>query len=132
MTNLSTNYTEDEFACRCGECSRFTADYRLVNALEAIRADAGHHPIYLNSGFRCRAHNNRPKNRKNAYGVYGAGSNDNSFHPIGGAADYRSEVWTPAQLFASARRLFPDRFGLGLYAWGVHIDIRPAPVNWTG
>lgn len=60
------------------------------------------------------------------------GSNDNSFHPLGGAVDFRSLVLKPLELFELSRRLFPDRFGLGLYAWGVHIDCRPSPVEWSG
>lgn len=119
------------------ECNHHGADIELIEVVEDLRRwvrdkikpDA---VVIINSWFRCRAHNNRPANEKNSYGVFGAGSNDNSWHLTGGAAD----IWFPgveiALPVARAVDLYPNKFGIGHYKSRqfMHIDVRPTAARW--
>lgn len=132
---LSENFKRSECICQCGECNQYGADIELVNALEALRAYVRRRSlaeaiIVVTSWFRCTAHNNRPANAKNANGVYGAGSNDRSWHLSGSAADIKVPGLPALVLYQSAINLFSGKYGIGLYDWGIHIDIRPNAARW--
>lgn len=132
---LSNNFTRDENRCKCMECNQYGADVELVGVLEYTREWVRREHkrdgvVIVNSWFRCRAHNNRPNNERNSYGVLGAGSNDNSWHLTGGAAD----IWVPGvdilSIHAHLEDQFPDNYGIGLYEGFVHIDVRPTKARW--
>lgn len=126
---ISDNFTAKENRCRCGECFRYSADVELVFVMERLRAYYGVR-IFVNSWFRCRAHNNRPKNQRNSHGVYGAGSNDNSWHLLGSAVDFRVEGVRPADVYRLLRSWYPEKYGLGLYPDFVHLDVRSFRADW--
>lgn len=128
--HISTHFSVTEVACHCTECDKATADVELVWLLELIRRAFGNRPVSVHSWFRCRAHNNRPKNQLSAAGVAGAGSNDNSWHLIGGAADISIRGVAPEEIQRFMRERFPERYGVGLYDWGVHLDVRPGKGDW--
>ena len=51
---LSAHFSVKEFACPC--CGACNVDKRLLDLLEAMRADLGR-PLVITSGCRCPAHN---------------------------------------------------------------------------
>lgn len=59
---------------------------KMMNALEVIRAEIGHFPIYINSGFRSKKHN------ANVGGVV------NSQHLKAKAVDIRTLEFSPKEL----------------------------------
>lgn len=133
--HISEHFSAAEVACKCGECDKATADVELVRLLEEVRAEfserAGHDvPVFVSSWFRCREHNNRSPDEVSSYGIPGAGSNDNSWHLIGGAADISIPNVEPEDIANYVRAAYPDRYGIGLYRWGVHLDIRPTRGDW--
>lgn len=135
LRRLSRHFSASEAQCRCGDCipGRATADVELVRVLEEIRAALGDRPVTVHSWFRCREHNNRPTTEQSRAGVSGAGSRDSSWHLHGGAVDFSIPGIDPETLGRRIRELYPDSFGIGIYDWGVHLDIDPEnPRNWRG
>lgn len=118
MRNISTNFTADENACHCGNCDKATADVELVWLLETVRRVFGGRPVHVHSWFRCREHNRA------------IGSNDNSWHLVGGAADISIRGVSPGEIQRFVRERFPDRYGVGVYDWGVHLDVRQDRGDW--
>lgn len=126
---LSTNFRRSENQCKCGDCNKFGADIELVNVMEEFRAHLRFNIIataiiIVTSWFRCREHNNRPVSEG------GAGSNDNSWHLTGSAIDIKVPGIPPGKLAYEFRKLFPNKYGVGIYDWGIHIDMRPKAGNW--
>ncbi len=109
-----------EFACKCGKCGGYPVEpsEALVRVLDAIREETGL-PVYINSGIRCAAHN------------AAVGGAADSRHMYGDAADIRCPGKTPKQLYDIADPLLPDG-GLGIYSWGIHVDIRGVRARWEG
>lgn len=132
----STHFKRYEVVCKCGECRKFSADVELVHILDNDVREYYDCPTIIHSWYRCLAHNNRPSNQRNSSGVLGAGSNSFSWHPTGGAADFHVEksgiLLPPKIVYDRLDQLYPDRYGLGLYDWGVHLDIRPVRARWRG
>lgn len=98
----------------------------LCGEFEVIRATFGG-PIQIGSAFRTLTHNRS------------AGSFDTSQHPHGLALD----LWTPRGLgvldfldivIAASRRPAGIIRGIGVYPWGIHIDIRKSNriARWKG
>ena len=146
VRHISKNFSSYENACNCNECSQASADIELVDLLEWFRAKiqlmpgqagmASERRVFVNSWYRCRAHNNRPSTEKNSYGIYGAGSNDNSWHLIGAAADVRPENVSVIDAYRLLCKGFPSKYGFGYYGSEagnfIHIDVRPDKARWTG
>ncbi len=130
MRRISDNFTAEENACHCGDCDKATADVELVWLLELIRRTFGGRPVDVHSWFRCMAHNNRPRHEYSAAGIRGVGSNDNSWHPTGGAADISIRGVKPIEIQRFMRERFPNRYGVGLYDTFVHIDVRQGRGDW--
>lgn len=128
---ISTHFTEAENRCRCGDCNKYSADIELVAVLEELREELGRRAINVTSWFRCRAHNNRPTSVVNAQGIPGAGSNDNSWHLVGGAVDFWVRGIDPELIGRKLRKKYPNKYGIGIYDWGVHLDIRPVRADWN-
>ena len=94
-------------------------DPHLIEALEWLRAWLGGHPLMINSGRRCLAHN------------AAIGGEIRSQHLAGKAADIPPpQGWTPETMRDAAREL--DSFhGLGLYNTFVHLDVRDGTrIEW--
>lgn len=135
VRRLSEHFSASEAQCRCGDCvpEMGTADVELVRALERIRSSFGDRPVRIHSWYRCRVHNNRPTYQTSAAGVPGAGSTDTSWHLGGGAADFSIDGVEPEAIAERIRSLWPRSFGVGIYSWGVHLDIDPRRArNWRG
>ena len=116
---LSEHFNSSEFACKCG-CGglRNGADInpRLVQVLERMRNKCGK-PLILSCGYRCPSHN------AEVGGVW------NSQHIQGTAADVQCpEGMSPFELAEIA--LDSDADGVGVYDWGVHVDVRGWKARW--
>jgi uncharacterized protein YcbK (DUF882 family) len=114
MTNeqMTQNFRRREFACRCG-CGFDTINLGLVMMLQALR-DRLVKPIHVHCGCRCPAHNKR------------VGGVPESQHVGGLAADISVDGVDPSALFDMCRQFD----GVGLYEWGVHVDVRGWRARW--
>lgn len=109
-----------EFACKCGKCGGFPVEPSpaLLKILDQIREHFGK-PCHVNSGVRCLQHNRN------------VGSSDTSQHVYGTAADIATiEGTTPAEMYAYAETLLPNTGGIGIYPWGIHVDVRKNKARW--
>ena len=105
--------------CHCGVETADNVSPRLLELLEQLRANIGG-PIELSCAYRCPAHN-----------AATPGSASNSQHIYGTAADIQTPNYphccTPEQLLWYCEQLPFD--GLGLYDWGVHVDVRNGGID---
>jgi len=120
LTQLSGNFTRDEFACKC--CGKNKTKKELITKLQRLR-DFINLPIYIESGYRCKKHNS------NVGGVV------NSQHLLGKAADImvkKNNKWMSGrQIYRLVRKskLFRNH-GVGIYRYFVHLDIRGKHARW--
>lgn len=118
---LSAHFRRREFACRCGcgfGLGDGDVDPGLVRALEDLRFLAGR-PVKVNSACRCSAHNARQ------------GGKAASQHLKGKAADVKINGLSPKEVARLAERVAGFRDGgIGVYAWGVHLDVRGQRARW--
>jgi len=116
-------FKRSEFACKCGKhCNGYPVEPAedLVKLLDQIRAHFGK-PCIVNSGIRCEKHNTA---------VGGASA---SQHLYGKAADIATiSGTTPAKMAAYVETLMPNSGGIGIYSWGIHVDIRSTKSRWNG
>lgn len=118
-------FDREEFRCQCkGKyCCGFPAepDEKLVRTVDEIRRRLGV-PVSIvdagGSGVRCPVHNT------NVGGVA------NSEHLYGRAADLHSTA-SPAQMKAVAESVMGKTGGIGLYSWGIHVDVGKYS-RWNG
>lgn len=116
---LSEHFDSTEFACKCG-CGGMAngagINPRLVHVLEKMRLAAGK-PLVLSCAYRC------PKHNAEVGGVY------NSQHIYGTAADVQvPDGMTVEELYTIAEQAGAD--GIGVYEWGVHVDVRGYAARW--
>ena len=107
------NFRRHEFACRCG-CGFATVDAELLAVLDALR-DEINRPLMITSGCRCPDHNRR------------VGGRPESKHLQGIAADVLANGVPPKDIYQHLAAIYPASYGLILYTWGVHVDVRPEP-----
>ena len=115
---LSKNFKVKEFACQDGTDTIFIAR-ELPMVLQYIRMRTGK-AVTINSAYRTDKHN------KSVGGVEG------SQHLYGTAADIKVSGYTPNTLATIAREIMPDWGGVGIYDWGIHVDMREAKADWNG
>lgn len=116
MSKLSQHFSRSEFACQCG-CGFDTVDIQLLEALENVR-EYFKAPVTITSGCRCESHN------------YKIGGASDSQHTKGRAADFKVQGKTPQEVHDFLCRMYPDRFGIGLYDSWVHFDSRSQKARW--
>ena len=109
-----------EFKCKCDdpECDSDTVDYELLDVLIKAREKFG--PIQIKSGHRCVKHNATKE----------VGGAPDSMHLEGKAGDVKARNYSPKEVFNYFDSLYPDKYGLGSYVWGTHIDVRPIKARW--
>ena len=120
MGNMSKNFNKSEFACHglncCGGKSEISKD--LVAALQKLRDLIGK-PIKINSGYRCKKHNEN------------VGGAPNSFHVQGLAADISVNGMTIEELKDYVHKIPEfENGGIGLYKRWIHVDIRKTKARW--
>jgi len=110
-----------DFRCRCG-CDYMMVSPRLVVAYCRLVLDilpAGT-PLVVNSGYRCTLHNNTI-----------VGASPRSRHLWGEAIDLHSDEVSPSGLAQAAEAVAEFREGgIGVYPWGVHLDVRRKRARW--
>lgn len=117
MGDLTNNFSQKEFACRCG-CGFDQVNLDLVKRLQILR-DKLKKSIIITSGCRCKKHNAEVQGSKNSY------------HLRGEAADIHVKNFNPVELgrLAAETKLFN---GIIVYSWGIHLDIRKNQKYWIG
>lgn len=116
---VSAHFKVKEFACKDGSDTVFIArDLIMVCEYIRMRCNKG---ITVNSAYRT------PEYNKSVGGV------DGSLHTQGAAVDLKTPSgYTPAKLANIARELLPDWGGVGIYDWGIHVDVRKDKADWVG
>ena len=116
-------FDRDEFRCTCNGkyCNGFPVepDENMVRIVDQIRKHFGK-PFTPNSSVRCK--------KRNAE-VDGA---SNSQHLYGTAADISVPGVSPKAVAKYAETLLPNTGGIGIYPWGIHVDVRSVKARWNG
>lgn len=116
---ITPHFKVREFACSDGSDVVFVAP-SLVDILEAIRVHFGA-AVHIHSGYRTVSFN-----------ASLPGSSKKSQHCNGLAADLHVDGHTHQEVYNYACQLLGDHGGVGLYSWGVHIDVRADKSRWKG
>ena len=115
---LSAHFRRAELACRCG-CGLLNVSPTLLQLAEKVRAIL-QTPMIVTSGTRCVSHN------------ASVGGSPTSKHLQGLAMDFYCRTLSPTAVYNAVVKAWhdgklPELGGVGLYDWGVHIDIAKAP-----
>ena len=122
MGDLTKNLSRRELACKCG-CNMEAADHELVEVIQKAAEDLGmrYHitpHVTITSGNRCPKHNKA------------VGGAPDSRHLRGTAADHYFRGVPPEAVYEYYDRLYPNKYGLGLYNGRVHLDVRAEKTRW--
>lgn len=110
-------FKRSEFECKCG-CGFAAVDYELMAVLMDLRR-WGRQPITITSGCRCKKHNNTIK-----------GAAQKSQHIFGMAADIAVKDISADRVYDYLDGKHPDKYGLGRFDGGTHIDVREGKARW--
>jgi len=115
---MSKHFKQSEFSCRCG-CGFDNINPEIIEQLEKIR-NIFNKSIIITSACRCE------ENNKKVGGV------SNSQHLFGNATDFHVAGISSGKLHAQMKEILNKGIirNLGLYSWGVHIDVRPDKHFW--
>lgn len=116
MGKISEHYKREEFQCKCN-CGFNAVDFELLEVMEKIRKYWGR-PVLVHCADRCLQHNRS------------VGSKDTSKHVRGLACDFHIEEISHINVYNHLEKMFHDKYGIGVYDWGVHIDVRPDKARW--
>ena len=119
VNKLSAHFRVREFACTDGSDVVFISQ-ALVEILENIRQHFGA-PVHVHSGYRTVSYN-----------ASLTGSSPKSQHCNGLAADLHVDGHSHQEVYDYACQLLGDHGGVGLYSWGIHVDVRAAKSRWKG
>lgn len=115
-----TNFKVSEFACHDGSDPIFISP-ELVTVLQDVRThfnaatNVGDH-----SGFRTASHNAK------------VGGSPTSQHLYGMAADFHVAGVAHKNVYDYLDKKYSGTYGIGLYSWGVHVDVRKTKSRWKG
>ena len=121
MEMLSPHFSLDECACRCKrhkDAPHCNVSPRLLALAEKVRGVLKE-PMIVHSVCRCKAHN---------IAVHGSPT---SKHLKGQAMDFHVSGLSPVAVYNAVVKAWhdgrlPELGGVGLYDWGVHIDVHHA------
>ena len=109
MINYGKHFKEHEFACKC--CGKSLMQQSTLDLLNKAREEAGV-PFVINSGYRCRKHNEEE------------GGKSNSGHMEGFAADINC---TDSVTRYKLMKVLPKYFNrIGINKAFIHVDNSPA------
>jgi len=130
MGDLTEHFSRHEFRCKGQNCCAHSApiSLELVRYLEdfwqATYTESPNFKIIVLSGFRCLTHNREVH------------SEDTSQHCLGLAADIHipEEIGWSSAAMAEVAKLIPAfrDGGIGIYEWGLHLDIGRRRALWRG
>ena len=114
---LSPHFSLDE--CKCPCCGLLNVSPTLLALAEKVRARLKA-PMIVHSVCRCKAHN------------IAVNGSPTSKHLKGQAMDFHVSGLSPLAVYNVIAKAWhdgrlPELGGVGLYDWGVHIDIAKAP-----
>lgn len=113
---VSENFTRKELKCKCN-CGFDSADIELLEVLQKIR-EFYKKPVSVHCANRCLQHNRS------------VGSKDTSKHIRGIAADFNIDGIDNQFIFEYLSLMYPETYGIGIYDWGIHVDIRTEKSRW--
>lgn len=113
---LAKNFRVREFACQDGSDTIYISR-SLVLVLQYIR-ERVKGAVTISSAYRTKTHNKA------------VGGAANSQHLYGTAADIIVPGYTAQNLANIAREVMPTWGGVGLYNWGIHVDVRETKSDW--
>lgn len=116
---ITDHFQVYEFACKDGSDVVFVSQ-ALADILENIRVHFGK-PVHINSGYRTVSYNKTV-----------SGSSSTSQHCNGLAADLHVDGHSHQEVYNYACQLLGDHGGVGLYSWGIHVDVRADKSRWRG
>ena len=116
---ITPHFKVREFACSDGSDPVFISQ-PLAELLENIRVHFGA-AVHIHSGYRTVSFDASLKK-----------SSKKSQHCNGLAADLHVDGHTHQEVYNYACQLLGDHGGVGLYSWGVHIDVRANKSRWKG
>jgi uncharacterized protein YcbK (DUF882 family) len=118
MGDVSKHFNRSEFACNCPDNCGFSAvDVDLLSVLESVREKFG--PVIMHCACRCLKYNRE------------LGSKDTSQHVKGLAADFHINGVEPEKMAYWLNERYPNSLGIGIYKWGVHVDVRKKRARWN-
>ena len=118
MGDISENLSRSEMECKCGNCGFDTVDIELPPLFELVRKMNGGVPITPSSGARCAFYNESKQ----------VGGGTRSQHLLGKAIDI--PVKNPLEIYWALDKLYPNKYGLGLYDDFIHVDVRAKRERW--
>lgn len=113
---VSKHFKRDEFKCKCN-CGFDSVDTELLEVIESIREYFGR-PIMTHCANRCLQHNRF------------VGSKDTSKHIMGLAVDFHIEGIEHENVYKHIDKMYADTYGIGIYNWGIHVDVRTEKMRW--
>jgi hypothetical protein len=126
--NTSAHFSYRELRCHtadgrdCPHCGGMNlCTPALLDALEDLRLVAGGVPIFVDSAYRCAAHNAE------------VGGAANSQHTRGTAADIRISGMSARQMYDAARLVtafLHGGIGVAVYQNYIHVDVRLQTARW--
>ncbi len=108
-------FKTEELACKCCGVDETTDEFK--QRLNELRSKFGF-PMKVNCAYRCEKHNKE------------VGGEDNSYHVKGMAVD----IHCPNGAFKGnlAKTALNYGWTVGVYSWGLHLDIRYGNVMFWG
>ena len=118
---VSDNFRVKEFRCKDGSDPVFIGD-ELLDVLQDVRDHFGKAVnVEDHSAYRTVAYNKKVE-----------GSSGNSRHIYAIAADFHVVGVAHKTVYDYLNKKYPNKYGIGLYSWGVHLDSRPTKSRWNG
>ena len=115
---ISPHFKRSEHACKCG-CGFAAVDLELNSVLEDVSDRFDGAPVTINSGCRCKRHNDSIPDAA-----------VDSPHIFGIAADIRVAGIHADFVADYLEAQHPDRYGIGRYIGRTHIDVRATKARW--
>jgi uncharacterized protein YcbK (DUF882 family) len=126
MGNLTENFSEIEFTCRCG-CDTYLDSKHIAKELQKFRDWLSIQlerevPLVVHCGCRCPEHNFKVGGVKYSHHLPTLYQNRQGAADIHGRGLFN---WKLRKYAKKAFKLGIIKGGLGLYFWGIHIDCGP-------